>query len=56
MIDNGEIGASVQQSTLGIGLIDMLSRIDMIGKKQRDAFGARVPPIRISKARIGGSA
>ena len=54
-IDKGEIGPSVQQSTLGIGLIDMLSRIDMVGKKQRDAFGVRVPPLRISSARIGGS-
>ncbi len=56
VIDGGEVGPSVQQSTMGIGLIDLLSRIDMVGKKQRDAFGARVPPIRISKARIGGSA
>jgi PmbA protein len=55
VIDKGEIGPSIQQSTIGIGMVDLFSRIDMMGKKQRDAFGVRVPPMRISKARIGGS-
>lgn len=55
LIEKREIGPSIQQSTIGIGCVDLLSRIDMIGKKQRDAFGARVPPLRISRARIGGS-
>lgn len=55
LIDKGEIGPSIQQSTIGIGLIEMFTRVDMVGKRQRDAFGARVPPMRISKAKIGGS-
>jgi PmbA protein len=55
VIDKGEIGPSIQQSTIGIGMVDLFSRIDMLGRKQRDAFGVRVPPMRISNARIGGS-
>lgn len=55
MIEKGELGPSVQQSTIGIGLIEMFSRLDMIGRRQRDAFGARVPALRISSARIAGS-
>jgi PmbA protein len=55
VIEKGEIGMSIQQSTIGIGCVELLSRIDMIGKKQRDAFGVRVPALRIARARIGGS-
>ncbi len=55
LIDGGELGPSVRQATLGIGLIDMFSRIDMVGKEQRDAFGVMTPPLRISKAKVAGS-
>lgn len=55
-IDKGELGPCIQQSTIGIGLIDMFSRIDMIGKDVREAFGVRTPALRISHARIAGSA
>jgi PmbA protein len=55
LIEKGEIGMSIQQSTIGIGCIELLSRIDMIGKRRRDAFGVRVPALRIASARIGGS-
>ena len=55
-IDNGEIGPSIRQSTMGVGLLDMFSRIDMIGKEASDSFGVKTPPVRISRARIAGSA
>ncbi len=55
LIQRGEIGPAIQQSTIGIGLIEMFSRIDMLGKVQREAFGAKVPAVRISHARIAGS-
>jgi len=55
-IDKGELGRSIRQSTLGISLLDMFSRVDMVGKKSRDAFGVITPAVRVSKARIGGSA
>jgi PmbA protein len=54
-IDKGELGPSIRQSTIGIGLLEMFSKIDMVGKEQRDAFGVRTPAIRVSSARIGGS-
>ena len=54
-ISNGEIGPAVRQATMGIGLIDMFSRIDMVGKQSRYAFGVQTPALRISHARIGGS-
>jgi PmbA protein len=56
LIEKGEIGPSIKQSTIGINLIDMFSRIDMVGKDAVDAFGVRTPPLRISSARIAGSA
>jgi len=56
LIEKGEIGPSLKQSTIGINLIDMFSRIDMVGKDVTDAFGVRTPPLRISSARIAGSA
>ncbi len=54
-IDHGELGPSIRQATIGLHLIDMFSRIDMVGRKPVDVFGVRTPPVRISKARIGGS-
>lgn len=54
-IDKGEIGPSIRQSTIGIGLIEMFSKIDMVGRETRDVFGVRTPALRISSARIGGS-
>jgi predicted Zn-dependent protease len=55
LIRDGEIGPSLRQATMGINLIDMFSRIDMVGKDAVDAFGVRTPPVRISSARIAGS-
>ncbi len=54
-IEKGELGPSIRQSTIGISLLDLYSRIDIVGKDSRDAFGVRAPAIRISSARIGGS-
>jgi len=55
MIRHGELGPSIRQATMGIGLLDLLERLDMIGKESRDAFGVRTPALRISSAKIGGS-
>jgi PmbA protein len=54
-IDKGELGESIQQATIGIGLFELFSRIDMIGDESRDVFGVNTPAIRISKAKIAGS-
>ena len=54
-IVKGELGPSIRQSTMGASLLELFSRIDLVGKKSRDAFGVRTPAIRISKVRIGGS-
>ena len=54
-IRDGEMGPSVRQSTMGISLFDMFSRIDMVGKTTRTAYGVKAPALRISSARIGGS-
>jgi predicted Zn-dependent protease len=54
-IEKGELGPSIRQSTMGISMLDMFSRIDMVGKKSREAFGVRTPAVRISRAKIGGS-
>ena len=54
-IDRGGLGPSVRQATIGIGLIDLLKRVDMAGKEPREAFGVITPALRISKAKIGGS-
>ena len=54
-IDKGELGASIRQATIGIGMIDLFSRIELVGKQTRDAFGVRTPAIKLSSARIGGS-
>lgn len=55
LVENGSLGPSIRQATMGIGILELLSSIDMIGKKTRDAYGMRTPAIRIEKARIGGS-
>lgn len=55
VIRRGELGPSVRQSTMGIGLIDMFSRIDMIGRTATSAYGVKTPALRISSAKIGGS-
>jgi len=54
-IERGELGPSVRQATMGVHLVDLFSRIDMVGREVRDVFGVRAPALRISKARIGGS-
>jgi len=56
LIDKGELGPSIKQSTIGISLFDLFSRIDLVGKNAVDAFGVRTPAIRVSSARIAGSA
>ncbi len=54
-IEKGSLGPSIRQSTIGTGILDMFANVDLVGKKSRDAFGVKTPPMRISKARIGGS-
>lgn len=54
-IEKGELGHSIRQSTMGLSMLDLFARIDMVGKKSREAFGVRTPAIRVSKAKIGGS-
>jgi predicted Zn-dependent protease len=56
LVERGQMGPSLRQSTLGVGLVDLLSRIDMLGKESRDMFGVRTPHLRVSRARIAGSA
>ncbi len=56
LIEHGELGETIRQATIGIGLLDMFSRIDMVGSESRSAFGVDTPAIRISSARVGGSA
>ncbi len=55
VIENGEIGPAIRQSTMGIGLLDMFSKVDLIGSCSRHAFGVETPAMRISSARVGGS-
>lgn len=55
-IRDGELGRCIQQSTIGIGLFDMFHRIDLVGRDAREAFGVRTPHLRISRARVAGSA
>jgi PmbA protein len=55
VIEDGAIGPSVRQATMGLNITELLSRIDMIGSEPRQAFGVLTPALRISKARIGGS-
>lgn len=56
LIRDGELGSALRQSTIGIGMVDMLSRIDMLGKSRSVYFGVTSPHVRVSSARIGGSA
>lgn len=55
VIRKGELGPALKQSTMGIGMVEMMSRIDMLGKSQSSYFGVKSPPVRVSSARIGGS-
>jgi PmbA protein len=55
VIRDGELGPALKQSTVGVGMVDMMSRVDMLGKSQRTYFGVTSPFMRISSARIGGS-
>lgn len=55
VIRDGELGAAIRQSTMGIDIIEMLSRVDMVGRQSQDYFGVVTPPFRISSARIAGS-
>jgi len=54
-IEKGELGRSIRQATIGIGLLELFSRVDMVGRESRYAFGLQTPAIRVSKARIAGS-
>ncbi len=56
VIEDGALGPSIRQSTVGISLTDLLSRIDLIGRESKDYFGVRTPAFRISNARVAGSA
>ncbi len=55
VVKDGAIGPAVRQATMGLDVTELLSRVDMIGSEPRQAFGVLTPPLRISKARIGGS-
>ena len=55
VIKDGELGPALKQSTMGIGMVEMMSRIDMLGRSQKNYFGVTSPPVRVSGARIGGS-
>jgi len=54
-IVKGELGPSIRQATMGIDMIDLFSRIDMVGDETRSVFGVVTPPVRISKVRIAGA-
>jgi len=53
-IDRGELGPCLRQATIGVSIPDMLSRVDMIGRGSRFAFGVKTPALRISEAKIAG--
>jgi PmbA protein len=55
LIEDGALGPSIRQATVGIDIVTLLSKIDMLGKKPEKYFGVVAPPIRISSARIAGS-
>lgn len=55
VIRNGELGPALRQSTIGIGMVDMMARIDMLGRSKKTYFGVTSPHVRVSNARIGGS-
>ena len=54
-ISNGDLGASIRQSSMGISLLDMFDRIEQVGRVPREAFGVITPHLKVSKVRIGGS-
>jgi hypothetical protein len=41
---------------MGIDIPTLLSRVDMLGRTREKYFGVVAPPMRISSARIAGSA
>lgn len=55
VVKDGEVGHALRQSTMGIGMVDMMSRVDMMGRSRGTYFGVTAPHVRISSARIGGS-
>ncbi len=55
VIKDGELGPAIKQSSMGVGFIEMLSRVDMVGKEPQDYFGVITPALRVSRARIAGS-
>lgn len=55
VIRKGELGPALKQCTVGIGMVDMLTRLDMLGRSRKSYFGVTCPPVRVSCARIGGS-
>lgn len=55
VIQDGALGDSILQSTIGIDLLEMYRRIDLKSRETRYAFGVSVPYMRVSRARIGGS-
>ena len=55
-IRKGDLGPALKQSTIGIGLFDLMNRIDMVGRDSREIYGVVAPPVRISSARVAGSA
>lgn len=55
VIRGGELGPALRQSTMGIGMVEMMSGVDLLGRSQSTYFGVTSPPVRVSSARIGGS-
>lgn len=55
VIRDGELGPALKQTTIGIGMVEMMSRVDMLGGSRQTYFGVTSPFMRISSARIGGS-
>lgn len=55
-IEKGGIGPALKQSTIGVSLFDLMKRIDIVGKDVREAYGVVTPSVRISSAKIAGSA
>lgn len=55
VVRDGEVGPALKQATIGIGIVDMLSSLDLIGGSTKSYFGVTSPAVRVSSARIGGS-
>jgi PmbA protein len=54
-IVKGELGPSIRQATMGIGMTELYSNMDLVGNEARGAFGVVTPPVRVPKVRIAGS-